>query len=365
MYITKDDRITPNQAMISIPNSTLGAGLLIMPRVLLQEVGTAEAWITLLLGGLMTLVAMIVMIKLSQNFPKQTLFQYVSAIVGKPIGNIICLLFCIYFLMTASYELRVLGEVLIFYLLEGTPEWAIIIPLMLVSYYLLLGGVNSLMRLFQIVFPFTIVFILITYSLSFTLFDINNFRPFLSDGVTPIFRGLTSSFNSFAAFELAAVYIAYMTEPKKAAKAFGLGLTLVIFIYVLSIVLVIGSLSLEAGMLSTWSTIDLMRNYELKGFIFERIEILFLTIWVMQIFCTFSSMYFGASSALAQVVQYKKHPVMLGLLPICYILTMMPRNINDITDLGDLISYYTISLFAIFLVLYLIYFIKKKVSANA
>lgn len=360
MYITKKDRITTNQAMVSITSTTLGAGILIMPRVILNAVGLPEAWITLLAGGLLTLCAMILMIKLAQKFPNKTLFEYASIIIGKPIGSVFCIFFCIYLLITASYEIRVLGEVITFYILEGTPMWAITIPIMLVSFYLLQGGINSLVRLFQIVFPVTILVILIVYGLSFTMFDLNHFKPFLIEGTAPLFEGLIPSFNSLAGFELAAVYIAYMSEPNKAVKAFSLGLGVAIFIYVLSLVLVVGALSTDVGMFSTWSVIDLMRNFELKGFIFERIESLFLIVWVMQIFSAFSSMYYGSSLALATVIQYKKRPIIIALLPVCYIIAMMPRNINDITFMGKIISYIVIFMFIMFILLCITYLFRKN-----
>lgn len=349
--------------MVSMTSTTLGAGLLVMPRVILQAVGIPEAWITLILSGLITLCAMILMIKFSQKFPNMTLFQYTPIIVGKPIGNIFCILFCIYLLITASYEIRVLGEVIIFYILEGTPMWAIIIPLMLVSYYLLIGGINSLVRLFQIVFPITILLIFVVYAFSITTIDLNHYKPFLGEGISPLYQGLIPSFNTLAGFELAAVYIAYMNEPQKAIKAFSSGLLIVIAIYAFSIILIVGALTAEVGMFSTWSTIDLLRNFELKGFIFERIETLFLIVWVMQIFSAFSSMFYCSSLALSTVIQYKKRPLIISLLPICYIIAMIPRNINDITALGRIISYIIIFLFFLFLVICLVYLIRKNGEA--
>ncbi|URN94053.1 MAG: spore germination protein [Candidatus Pristimantibacillus lignocellulolyticus] len=364
MFVTKDDRISANQAMASMTCTTLGAGLLVMPRILIQDVGTPDVWLTLLLTGILVVLALIFFIKLSQKFPEQTLYQYSSKILGRPLGNLVCLLFSLYLLLTSAYELRILAEVIVFYLLEGTPKWAIVIPFMLVSYYLLLGGVNAMMRLFQIVLPITIIIIIIVYGLSFSMFHIDNLKPVFGSGISPVFNGSIHSFNSFAGYELVAIYFAYMNEPKKAIKSFAIGLGLVVVIYLIALILVIGSLSLEAGMLSTWPTIDLVRNYELKGFFFERIEILFLVIWVMQLFCAFSSMYYGASLGLSHVLGNKKRPILLGLLPVSYIFTMVPRNINDITVLGYVISYYCILLFIIALILFIVYSFRKRVISH-
>lgn len=50
-----------------------------------------------------------------------------------------------------------MAEVTGLFLLEGTPTWAIIMPFMWVGLYLIIGGVNPIARLFEIIFPITIV----------------------------------------------------------------------------------------------------------------------------------------------------------------------------------------------------------------
>lgn len=365
MFITYNDRITNNQAMVSMSNSILGAGLLLMPRTLIDLVRTPDAWMTLIITGLITFGALALITNLSQHYKGQTMLQYIPSIVGKYIGALFCLFFCLYFIINSAYELRILGEVIEFYLLNGTPMWAVLIPFMLISYYLLSGGINAMVRLFQIVFPISFIIIVITYGLSFSMFDVDNLKPVLSEGFGPVFHGVKGGISGYAGYELAAVYIGYMNEPKKAIKAFGLGLLWVFIIYVVTILLVIGSISMEAGILGTWSTIDLIRNYELEGFFFERIEILFLIIWVLQIFCIFSSMYYGASHALAQVIGYNKRPIILGLLPVLYIIAMLPRTMHELFGLGNIINFFCVSMFAFLIVIYAIHMMRNRWFAKS
>lgn len=48
--------------------------------------------------------------------------------MGSIPGGFLGILLIIYFLIIAGFEIRVLAEVALFFLLEGTPIWAVVIP---------------------------------------------------------------------------------------------------------------------------------------------------------------------------------------------------------------------------------------------
>ena len=58
--------------------------------------------------------------------------------------------------------------------------------------------------------------------------------------------------------------------------------------------------------------------------IFERFESLLLVIWIMQIFTTFTITYYAAALGLAQLFK-KIHPFVYGLVPIIYVIAMVPK----------------------------------------
>ncbi|MDI5789750.1 GerAB/ArcD/ProY family transporter [Bacillus licheniformis] len=53
----------------------MAAGILTLPRTAVEEAGTPDVWISVLLGGLVTTAAGVVMTKLSQHYPGQTFFN--------------------------------------------------------------------------------------------------------------------------------------------------------------------------------------------------------------------------------------------------------------------------------------------------
>ena len=53
----------------------------------------------------------------------------------------------LFFFSLSAFEVRFLGEVTRYLLLDGTPTWVIIMPFMWIGCYLIIGGINSIARL--------------------------------------------------------------------------------------------------------------------------------------------------------------------------------------------------------------------------
>lgn len=289
MFKRTDDKITTSQAAIVLTNSMLGAGILTLPRDLVKAVQTPDAWVSVVLGGVVVFMVIMIMVKLSQQFPGKTVFQYSKRIVGNLPGGVLSSLLILYFIVVAGFEIRVLAEVTLFFLLEGTPIWAIVMPFIWVGTYLVYGGINSIARVFQIVFPISIFILIICFILSSRIFDIHHLRPFMSEGLMPVIRGMKSGILIFTGCEVVMIMTAFMEHPQEAVKGMMVGFCIPLVLYLVTVVMVIGGLSINSVITSTWPTIDLVRSLEISGFFFERFEFPLLVIWLMQMFCNFCS----------------------------------------------------------------------------
>ncbi|MGF9967026.1 spore germination protein [Bacillus rhizoplanae] len=359
--ITKPkDRLKTSQAAVILINYVLAAGILTLPRAAGEKVKTPDVWITVILGGMIAMVAGLIMVKLSQQFPEKTFYQYSQDIVGKWLGGLLSLFIIGYFFTLSSFEVRVLEEVTSFFLLEGTPGWVIIMTFMWVSLYLMLGGINPMARLFEIIFPITVFLFLLTAFMSIGIFEIDNLRPVLGLGIMPVLKGIKTTTLAYSGFEIMLLLLAFMHEPNKAGKVVLVGTLIPLIFYVITVVMVIGAFSVDGVITRTWPTIDLMRSFEIPGLIFERFESLLLVIWIMQIFSTFTICYYAAALGLAQLFKKNIHSFMYGLLPFVYIISITPKNTNDLFKYGDMIGNAALVLFGVLPLLLLIIFKWRK-----
>ena len=62
-------------------------------------------------------------------------------------------------------------------------------PFMWIGLYLIMGGINSIARMFEIIFPITVLFLIISF-MSIGIFEIDNLRPVLGLGIKPVLDGI-------------------------------------------------------------------------------------------------------------------------------------------------------------------------------
>ncbi|THF76406.1 GerAB/ArcD/ProY family transporter [Cohnella fermenti] len=361
MFVRTDDKITSSQAVVFLTNTVLGAGILTMPRGITQAMKTPDSWLTILVGGMVVMLVILLMVKLGQQFPGKTVFQYSAIIAGRIPGGLLSLLLIGYFISVAGFEIRSLAEVTLFFLLEGTPMWAIVIPFIWAGAYLVSGGINSIARVYQIVFPITIFVLLLSFAVSFRLFDIDNLRPVLGSGLPPVMKGLKSSILVYAGCEVVLTLVAFMQYPQQAVKAMLGGIAIPFGLYLLTVVFVVGGLSIDSVMTSAWPTIDLIRSFEVTGFFVERLEFPLMVVWLMQMFCNFCSFFFQSSLGLSQVFKLPFPAVLLGMVPVIYLAAMVPKSLEDVFGLGDEIGKMSLVLFMLIpVMLSLVWLVRKK-----
>jgi spore germination protein len=299
--IRPNDRITTPQAAVILANILLGVGILTLPRFLADAMKTPDGWITVIVGGILAFGLGLIMVKLSQRFPGKTFFEYSQIITGKWMGKALNLVLIVYFALFAGFEIRDMSEIINYLFLEKTPKEFIIFVFMCVAVYLTAGGINAIARLFELILPVSIVIIIASYLLSLKLFELENLRPVLGLGMGPIFKGLPETWRAFAGIETMLIVTASMSRPEKASKALFAGIGISVLVYLITIIVVLGSIPFEQVATLTWPTISLVRSYELTGFFLERYESLLIVVRLLQVFTGFVMYHYIVSLVLSHV----------------------------------------------------------------
>lgn len=355
------DQITTSQAAVMIINYMLGAGILTLPRTTVEAAKTPDVWISILISGMIIMLAGFIVVTLCRRFQGKTYFQFVPEITGKWVAFLLSLLVIAYLITISAFEIRVMAEVTGLYLLEGTPVWIIVMTFMWIGLYLTTGGINCIARMYEIILPITLLFFIIAILLSSNIFDVKNLRPVLGSGIMPVLKGIKPSLLSFTGYEIMFVAMAFMKSPKKGTKAMLVGITVPMVIYLITVIMVIGGLSIHGVQKRTWPTLDLMRSFEMQGLIFERFESLLLVIWIMQIFSTFTVAHYAASLGLSQLLKKNIRPILFIMLPVIFLIAMVPKDVSETFKLGDTVGYMSIYLFGgLPLILLLISKARKK-----
>ncbi|MCH5583761.1 spore germination protein [Shimazuella sp. AN120528] len=361
----RKDQITTPQAIAVIVSYTLSLGILQLPRNLAEATGNADGWISILISELIHILFAIIIVKLCQRFPQKSIYQFSQEIIGKWLGKLLSICFSLYFLSWCAYEVRGMTELTKLYLLPTTPSAAIAIPFICLGVYLIVGGINPIVRLFEILLPPTIFIFVLVFLLSFKTFEMNNLRPVMGSGLIPVMEGMKVTLFPLTGMESMLVLFSFLKEPQKAVKVSIIGIVIPLFFYVTTFLLTIGSLGVEGTVIKTWPVIEVFRQFEYTGILFERFETFMLAIWILKIFTSFIVSYFFAVIGFSQLANIEMVSIIYFTAPIIYLITMSPKNINDLFHFGNLFGY--IGACFIILVptaLFLITICKKKCSIN-
>lgn len=339
------DHITSVQTTVLVASFILGVGILTLPRTVSEKVGTGDVWISVILGGLLAMLLGMLLAKISLYFPGQTLYEYSRMTAGKWVGGLINLIFAAYFTCLAGFEIRVLAEVTSFFLLPTTPREVTMGVILLASIYLVVGGINPIARLYEIFLPVTVILFFMVLLMGFKNFDIDNLRPLLEQGWMPVIKGTEPTTLSYLGFETMLFLPAFMEKPRHAIRAVLAGIAIPMLFYMLTVIVVVGVLTIDDVVTLTFPTIELVRSFELTGIFFERYESFLFAVWILQIFTTLSLCHYLSGLGLSQLFRKQKMKLILyGLLPVMFVVALLPNNINDVFTLGYYISYWMIGM---------------------
>ena len=336
-----DEMITYKQIRIAVPSMIIGVGVLSLPRGIASATLGADGWIPLVITGAMQMIIIYLMAKLASNFPKQTFLSYASKLVSKPVATILTLLFALFFIGVAAYDIRMLGHTSEQYLFTNTPVEVVTLTFLLVVIYAVAGSRAAIFRLNMVFLPIILIVLLVVLLLSFKFINFSNVLPVFETDLKGYWNGIRTSALSYIGVSIILFYTAFVDKPKKVPKAAAIGMCIPIIVYILVYVICI----LVFGQLATshllFPTVDLAKRVDLSGGILERMEAIFFTVWTLGVFTTAVMSFDMVILALQSIFRkMKKIHLVFILSPIMYYISMVPKNTNQIVVYGDYLATY-------------------------
>jgi spore germination protein len=331
--------------MITVPAILIGGGILSLPAQVAGKTIGSDGWIAILASGILALVLTWFVAKLAAGFPNQGFLNYASAIITKPLAVIITIIFACISLLAAAYVIRTTANIAKEYLFDHTPIEAISLALLLVVVYAVAGSRVGLFRLNMLFFPFTVVIGITILVFNYKLFDLSNLLPVFKTDFLGYVKATRSGLTSYVGIGVLLYYIALMERPKNAPKMtiLGMGITIVYYLMVfITCIAVLGQAS-TANLFNP--TVELAKQAELPGGIFERPELVFFVIWTMSIFNVTVMAFDTAVLAVNEVFKKAaKIKIILWFTPLVYLINMLPQNYAQLLQFGTFVSYASLSI---------------------
>lgn len=360
--------VTSKQVIIAIFSLVIGAGILTVSREVVDTVQTPDAWISILLSGILAVISGVMAVILCGRYPGRTIYQFSTEVVGPVIGKALNIVVSLYFIMIAGFEARIMSELVSTYLLQITPVKVLMIVFIWVGTYLVIGGINPILKAFEIYFPIIVFLIVGILMLSMKKFELNNIRPFFSKGFLPLLKGIGNSLTIYAGYEIILVITAFMDRPQKAMKSLIIGLLLTIVLNTAVVLISIGVLSIDEIKNLTWPTSSLVAEIDLPGGFIENYKLFFILIWMISIYTTFVGVQYLAALGFSQTLSVDYRHALFASIPLIYLTALIPHDLGEVFTLGEIVGYtwlvIGLAVPVIFLVISLIRGKKKKERAK-
>ncbi|MEH7347675.1 GerAB/ArcD/ProY family transporter [Gottfriedia acidiceleris] len=356
-----------NEKMLSISQFTfviiqsqIGVGLLSLPYVVHKH-ADHDGWISVLVAGIGVFLLLLIMWLLGKRFPKDTIYEYSSKIVGKYIGIFISYLYILFFFIVSIYVVVLTISTLKKWILTFTPPYVLIIFIVGTGIYLAKENLKVIGRFF------TFVCILILFLIFFEFCSYNNVNyryllPVGQAGVKNIILGAHDALISMMGFEFMLVLFPYVkAKPNKILKAGTISISFVTLLYTFFLITSYMSFSKAEIAIVPEPILYLLKSLSYE--VIERLDLVFLSIWVVPILTSFVTYLYLTSFGISKLLKFKNHSktTIITGLAIAIICIFVPQSEEFIMKFGTLLSF--ISYFFIFvlpLILLIVSFIRKK-----
>jgi spore germination protein len=321
------------QATAIVISSVIGVGVLPLP-FFAAKYGNSAAPLVTLMGLVIALFSLIVVTKLGVRYPNKSIIGYSEEILGKWFGRIGSIILILLFMVLTGLGAREFGAVVISAILRETPEEITVFIMLFLAASTSRNDINTFSYIHTFYLPVILAPGVIISLVALQNANILYVQPILGSNIPSMAKGaLTIAALCLWSFVFTIV-IPAMVNPKKAMKATIWGMAIAGGVYLLIVIAVIAVFGPEETKKLLWPTLELARATSLPGNILQRLDVIFLVVWLTAVYTTLLSGYTFTCFALRNLFQLKDHKVFtFSLLPIFYLIALLPKNLVSLYKL--------------------------------
>lgn len=277
-----------------------------------------DAWAAGLLTGVCSALITVVIGGLGPKFPGKTLVEYSEELLGSFVGKAVSLIYLAVFLLLASIDVRVYGEVLVTGFIPETPLMFIISTMVIASTYAAFHGVEIIARNAEFIFPLFAGMLLVTLVAAIPSIDIGRLQPVLARGVKPVLLGSITPISVALQMMTLPFLLPMANKPKKAVNTASWAVVLASILLAVGAIVTIGVLGTDLAERSVFPFFVLARAIRLTDFL-ERLEALIVFPWGFGLFIGVAVYIYCGAKGLSQVLGLKDYWPLLPPMAVIWI----------------------------------------------
>lgn len=295
---TKEENVlTQNQLVSIIVGSLIGVGALILPRDAIKA-AKQDGWISTLLGVIYPIYMVLIASYVRKKYPKEDILDLSKKIYGKVIGNILNLLFTLFFFISATNVTAGINNVIRIYIVSFLESWNILSLLFLVTAYVAYKGVKVLGRVNEVLFFITFVVCLVPF-FALEKAHVSNLYPILGTGVKNIINGTKETIVAYSGMEALFILYPFVSKNVNVAKSVFKGVIFICAIYTSFTLTTILYLGIDTPLKFLWPIVTVTESIRIP--IINSFRYIFLSLWTMTMLKCISVQYYLATYGLSKI----------------------------------------------------------------
>lgn len=287
-----DHKISRRQFFFIIIQTQIGVGVLSVPFEL-HSAARQDGWISLLIGASILPLVLLAIWGTVKNFPDDSLFQISEKIFFKWGGRALTLGYVLYFVSVGTLIIILYGRMISLWVLPSTPLWIIAFLMIVVCCYLISGGLLVMGRVYTMVSVLILIlFGVIIYSAK--EMNIVYLFPMLENGWGRVLKGVNEALFSFLGYIVSLfIYSKVMGTHKQKLRVMLYAHCFVFFFYFIIVFVSFTYFSTKEITLVPEPILYMLKAFELP--IIARLDLFFISIWVVNVATTFGTYLYMAS----------------------------------------------------------------------
>ncbi|TWD89200.1 spore germination protein [Neobacillus bataviensis] len=324
--------ITTVQAATILISTIIGVGVLPLPLFAVRGGGSGAPLVTLA-GIILAAIGLFIITILGTRHPQKTIITYGEDIVGKWIGKMCSMIVIFFFVILSALAAREFGEVVVSAVLRETPLEVTVFVMLLIACLSVRYNINTFAYIHNFYVPAILGPVLIIVAFSLKNANPLYLRPLIENDFYSMAKGMLTIAALFQGSFIVTMIIPFMKNPKKAIKASFWGIFISGGVYLLIVIATIAVFGTEEIKQIFWPTLELARTTALPGNILQRLDVIFLAVWVTAVFTTLFSSYYFTIYSIKQMAKLKDHRMLsFFMMPFVFFLAMLPQNILQLYD---------------------------------
>ncbi|GIQ69217.1 GerAB/ArcD/ProY family transporter [Xylanibacillus composti] len=311
----RTERISIRQFAWMVTVLLVGTSLFTLTRQL-PRIASQDAWLSYILPAIYAFAVAALFSMLAARYPGKNIFEIAREAAGRWAGGALNGLLIAHFLLIAIRDLKLIAFFSQSTLLGATPIEIILFLLVLATVYYASLSIEDHARVIELIFPFMVLFTLITPFLLTGDMNLSRLEPFLV--VHPGRLGMSSLIQaaSFGDLLIMGAFLHTLARASAIHVALRKGILISTILLTAILLLIINVLGEDLASDLTYPAFTMIEQLQLTDFL-DRLEIFILFVWVpfatMKSVLTFAAILYGLSSFFGHRSMNRFH-IPLGLL---------------------------------------------------